>query len=53
MAKKTVATLKRADAKVFVKVIRMVKSPRTGGYQFDEQVMASEEAEKFLAAKKG
>lgn len=53
MAKKVVATLKKADAKVFTKVIRMVKSTRTGGYQFIEQVMANEEVEKFIAAKKG
>jgi hypothetical protein len=52
MAKKTVATLKKADAKVFVKVIRMVKSDKTGGYQFQEQVMPAEDADKFLAAKK-
>lgn len=52
MAKKVVATLKKADAKVFVKVIRMVKSARTGGYQFQEQVMAAEDADKFLASKK-
>lgn len=52
MAKKTVATLKKADAKVFVKVIKMVKNDRTGGYMFQEQVMPAEEADKFLAAKK-
>ncbi|QQR86184.1 MAG: DUF4295 domain-containing protein [Flavobacteriales bacterium] len=51
MAKKTVATLKKADAKVFVKVIRMVKSDKTGGYQFQEQIMASEEVDKALAKK--
>ena len=43
MAKKTVASLKKADAKVFVKVIRMVKNEQTGGYQFNEQVMPAEE----------
>jgi len=48
MAKKTVATLKKADAKTFVKVIRMVKSAKTGAYSFTEQVMASEEADKVL-----
>jgi hypothetical protein len=52
MAKKTVATLKKADAKVFVKLIRMVKNDRTGGYQFQEQIMGQEEADKVLAAKK-
>ena len=51
MAKKVVATLKKADAKVFTKVIRMVKNPKTGGYQFHEQVMAAEEVEKHLAKK--
>lgn len=52
MAKKTVATLKKADAKVFVKVIRMMKSERTGGYSFVEQIMAQEDADKALAGKK-
>ncbi|HEY0978689.1 MAG TPA: DUF4295 domain-containing protein [Flavobacteriales bacterium] len=52
MAKKVVATLKKADAKVFVKVIRMVKSTRTGGYQFQEQIMPAEDVDKALAAKK-
>jgi hypothetical protein len=52
MAKKVVATLKKADAKVFIKVIRMVKSERTGGYQFQEQIVPAEEAEKALASRK-
>ncbi|MBK9758978.1 MAG: DUF4295 domain-containing protein [Flavobacteriales bacterium] len=52
MAKKTVATLKKADAKVFVKVIRMLKNERTGGYMFQEQIMPAEDAEKALAGKK-
>ena len=52
MAKKTVATLKNADAKVFVKVIRMVKNDRTGGYMFHEQIMPQDEAEKALSGKK-
>jgi hypothetical protein len=51
MAKKTVASLKKADAKTFVKVIRMVKKESTGGYQFVEQVVASDEAENLLAGK--
>ncbi len=52
MAKKVVATLKKADAKVFVKVIRMVKNDRTGGYAFAEQIMSQEDADKALAGKK-
>ena len=51
MAKKTVASLKKADAKVFVKVIRMVKTAQSGGYQFSEQVMPAEEVDKALAKK--
>jgi hypothetical protein len=51
MAKKTVATLKKADAKTFTKVIRMVKRSDTGGYSFIEQVVPSDEADKVLAGK--
>jgi hypothetical protein len=51
MAKKTVASLKKADAKTFTKVIRMVKKDSTGGYQFVEQVLPSDEAEKLLSGK--
>ncbi|MBL7982698.1 MAG: DUF4295 domain-containing protein [Flavobacteriales bacterium] len=51
MAKKTVATLKKADAKTFTKVIRMVKKESTGGYQFVEQVLPSDEADKLLSGK--
>ncbi|MCB0790814.1 MAG: DUF4295 domain-containing protein [Flavobacteriales bacterium] len=52
MAKKTVASLKKADAKVFTKVIKMVRSDKTGGYQFVEQVLPAEDVDKFLADKK-
>ncbi|MBK8339437.1 MAG: DUF4295 domain-containing protein [Flavobacteriales bacterium] len=52
MAKKVVATLKKADAKVFTKVIRMVRNEKTGGYQFQQMVMPAEDADKFLAQKK-
>lgn len=47
MAKKTVATLKKADAKVFVKVIKMVKSAK-GGYSFQEQVVPSEQVKDIM-----
>jgi hypothetical protein len=51
MAKKTVASLKKADAKTFTKVIRMVKKESTGGYQFIEQVVPTEDAEKLISGK--
>ena len=51
MAKKTVASLKKADAKTFTKVIRMIKKESSGGYQFIEQVVPSDEAEKLISCK--
>ncbi len=50
MAKKTVATLKKADAKVFVKVVKMVKSAN-GGYAFQEQVVPSDMVKETLDKK--
>ena len=37
MAKKVVATLKKG--KVFAKVIRTVRSPKTGAYSFKEEMV--------------
>ncbi len=51
MAKKTVATLKKADAKTFTKVIRMIKKEGPDGYSFVEQVVPSDEADKLIAGK--
>ncbi len=39
MAKKVVATLKKADAKGVAKVIKAVKSPKTGAYTFKEEIV--------------
>ena len=39
MAKKVVATLKKGDGKSFAKVIRAVKSPKTGAYSFKEAIV--------------
>lgn len=51
MAKKTVATLKKADAKTFTKVIRMMKKDGHTGYSFVEQVVPSDEADKLISGK--
>ncbi|HOZ40386.1 MAG: DUF4295 family protein [Flavobacteriales bacterium] len=51
MAKKTVATLKKADAKTFTKVIRMMKKDGKTGYSFVEQVVPSDEADKLISGK--
>ncbi|SCX79160.1 DUF4295 domain-containing protein [Flavobacterium caeni] len=47
MAKKTVATL-QTSSKRLSKVIKMVKSPKTGAYTFVEGIMAPELADEFL-----
>jgi len=43
MAKKTVATLQTGSGKSYSKVIKMVKSPKTGAYTFKEEIVANEE----------
>lgn len=50
MAKKVVATL-QAKGKNFTKVIRTIKSPKTGAYTFKEDVIHVEEVKDFLAKK--
>ena len=42
MAKKVVATLKTGTGKDWAKVIRAVKSPKTGAYTFKEEMIPSE-----------
>ncbi|MBQ8737318.1 MAG: DUF4295 domain-containing protein [Bacteroidaceae bacterium] len=48
MAKKTVATLQVKDSRSFTKVIRMYKSPKTGGYAFDEKMVLADEVKDYL-----
>jgi hypothetical protein len=52
MAKKVVATLKKADGKAFSKVIKMVKSPKTGAYTFKEDIVPNELVKEYFAQKK-
>lgn len=47
MAKKVVASL-QSSSKKMTKVIKMVKSPKTGAYIFDEKVMHADEVENYL-----
>lgn len=51
MAKKVVATLKNKDAKGFAKVIRAVKSEKTGAYTFKEEIVIVDEVKDVLAKK--
>lgn len=50
MAKKVVATLQTAG-KNYAKVIRMMKSSKTGAYTFKENVMHVEDVKDYLAKK--
>jgi hypothetical protein len=51
MAKKVIATLKTSTGKDFAKVIRMVKSPKTGAYAFKEEIVANEIIKEYLTKK--
>lgn len=51
MAKKVVATLKTGKGKDFTKVIKMVKSPKTGAYNFKEEIVHNDHIKDFLSAK--
>lgn len=51
MAKKVVATLKTGDSRGFAKVIKMVKSPKTGAYTFKEHIMPSDQVKESMMKK--
>ena len=47
MAKKTVESLQKGG-KNFTKVIKMVKSPKTGAYSFKEETVPNDAVKDFL-----
>ena len=51
MAKKVFASFKATSGKDFTKVIRMVKSPKTGAYVFKETIVSNDMVKDFLAYK--
>lgn len=51
MAKKVVATLRTSSGKDYAKVIRMVRSEKTGAYSFKENIVANDQVKDFLAKK--
>ena len=52
MAKKTVATLQTGkEGRSYTKVIKMVKSPKTGAYIFDEQMVPNEKSSRLFSKK--
>lgn len=51
MAKKVVATLKTSSGKDFAKVVRIVKSPKTGAYSFKEEIIANDKVKEYFSQK--
>ncbi len=51
MAKKVVATLKSGKGNSFTKVIKMVKSPKTGAYSFKQEIVHNDHVSDFLKEK--
>ena len=48
MAKKSVATFKKGEGRSYSKVIKMVKSPKTGAYIFQEEMVPNEMAKDYF-----
>ena len=48
MAKKVVATLQSGDGRTYSKVIKMVKSPKTGAYTFKEEMVPNDQVQAAL-----
>lgn len=51
MAKKTVASLKKTEAKNFAKVIKPVKNPETGTYSFKIEMVPVDMVREVLSKK--
>ena len=51
MAKKVVASLKKTDGKSYAKVIKAVRSEKTGAYTFKEEIVSSDLVKEVLAKK--
>lgn len=49
MAKKTVASLQKGGGKNHTKVIKMVKSDKTGSYAFKEEIVENAKVKDFFA----
>lgn len=49
MAKKTVASLQKGGGKNHTKVIKMIKSDKTGSYIFKESIVENAKVKEFFA----
>jgi hypothetical protein len=48
MAKKAVASLQKGAGKGHAKVIKMVKSEKSGAYTFDESIVLNDDVKEFF-----
>ena len=48
MAKKVVTTLQKGEGRTYSKVIRVVKSPKTGAYTFKEEMVPNDQVQAAL-----
>ena len=48
MAEKVVATLQKGEGRTYSKVIRVVKSPKTGAYTFKEEMVPNDQVQAAL-----
>jgi hypothetical protein len=48
MAKKAVASMQSGEGRAYAKVIKMVKSPKTGAYTFKEEIVHNEKINDFF-----
>lgn len=48
MAKKVVATLKKEGSAMYTRVVKMVKSEKTGAYVFEQKIVNKETANEFF-----
>jgi len=51
MAKKAVASMRKEGGKTVAKVIKAVKSPKTGAYSFKEEMVPVDSVKDFFAKK--
>jgi len=48
VAKKTVGTVQKEGGKNYTKVIKMIKSPKSGAYSFKENIVTKDKVEDFF-----
>lgn len=48
MAKKAVASLQKGEGRTFSKVIKMIKSPKTGAYMFHEEMVHNDVVKNYF-----